>query len=79
MQRPLPRERLRAFTLHCCLLSPSHLSSSLHVTSLQRQSFDTTQGKKHEDAGAVKIKSARGARQFMNRRVRLAAAAWLAG
>ncbi|KAI7845601.1 hypothetical protein COHA_000888 [Chlorella ohadii] len=30
--------------------------------------FDTSQGKKHEDAGAIKIKSTRGARQYMNRR-----------
>jgi len=34
------------------------------------QGFDTSQGKKHEDAGAIKIKSTRGARQYMNRRVR---------
>lgn len=34
------------------------------------QGFDTSQGKKHEDVGAVKVKTTRGARQYMNRRVR---------
>lgn len=30
--------------------------------------FDSTHGKKHDDAGAVKVKTTRGARQFMNRK-----------
>ena len=35
------------------------------------QGFDTSAGKKHEDAavGAIKVKSTRGARQYMNRKV----------
>ena len=35
------------------------------------QGFDSSAGKKHEDAavGAVKVKSTRGARQYMNRKV----------
>jgi ribosomal protein L35AE/L33A len=33
------------------------------------QGFDTSQGKQHADAGAVKVKSTREGRQYMNRRV----------
>jgi hypothetical protein len=32
------------------------------------QGFDTSQGKKHADAGAIKTKTTRGARQYMNRK-----------
>lgn len=70
----------------CCagFLALLELPSSLHASpstaappssTLPPQGFDTTQGKKHEDAGAVKIKSTRGARQYMNRRVRACSAA----
>lgn len=45
---------------------------------LPPQGFDTSQGKKHADVGAVKVKSTRGGRQFMNRRVSAAAGCWTA-
>jgi hypothetical protein len=47
-------------------LPPAHCAAAHPAL----QGFDSTQGKKHDDAGAVKLKSNRGARQFMNRRVR---------
>ncbi len=45
----------------------------MHLPCPAEQGFDTTQGKQSDDprtsVGAVKVKSTRQARQFMNRRV----------
>ena len=55
----------------------------LNMLALEPQGFDTTQGKHIDDdganAGAVKIKSTRRTRQYMNRRVRLSGAASMLG